>query len=113
MGDRGQVELVMSEGSIFLYTHWGAEGLPWVVAKALDRGRSRWDDDEYLNRIIFSQMIKDEVMEETGYGISLGERGDTWRLVRVDYNDSTITVVDNGHSGPELTFDEFVSIHGN
>ena len=110
MGDRGQVELVSYEGSVFLYTHWGAEGLPWVVAKALDRGRGRWGDDEYLNRIIFSEMIKDEVLEETGYGIGLCLHDDLWRVVRVDHTDNTVTVSD-GSSGPVLTFEQFIEIY--
>jgi len=107
MGDRGQVRLV-SEGSpdIYLYTHWGATELPEVVAEALKRGKGRWSDDEYLNRIIFTEMIKDDVMSETGFGIGTAEHGDVWRVVTV-YHDTKfveITEIDKVWS-----FDDFVT----
>ena len=70
MGDRAQVKITSQDNpDLYFYTHWGAEKLPIVVANALNRGRGRWGDYEYLNRIIFSEMIQDEVLSETGYGI--------------------------------------------
>jgi len=93
MGDRGQVELVMApDESIFLYTHWGAGSLPNVVADALARGRDRWNDDEYLNRIIFSEMIQYDVLENTGYGIGLSHHDDAWRLVVVNHQEKTVSI---------------------
>jgi len=93
MGDRGQIRLV-SEGSpdIYFYTHWEATELPEIVANALARGRGRWGDDEYLNRIIFSEMIKDDVMSETGFGIGTAEHGDVWRVVTVNHDAKTVEV---------------------
>lgn len=55
---------------IYFYTHWGAEELPETLKNALKRGFERWDDESYLARIIFSEMIKDDVLELTGYGIA-------------------------------------------
>jgi len=95
MGDRGQVEITGmhgSDASIYLYTHWGASELEHTVANALARGTSRWNDDEYLNRIIFSEMIQNELMDETGYGIGLGVHGDVYKLVVVNYSDNTIGI---------------------
>jgi len=92
MGDRGQVELISSDGTLFLYTHWGASTLPQVVSDALARGRGRWGDDEYLNRIIFSEMIQDCVLDETGFGIGLGLHGDVWRVVVVNHTDQTVLI---------------------
>lgn len=73
MGDRAVVVVTQEEGEvpIYLYTHWGGSTLPEVVQAALRRGRSRWGDPPYLTRIIFSEMIQDEVLEETGFGISV------------------------------------------
>jgi len=125
MGDRGQVELVSAEGSVFLYTHWGADYLPMTVANALGRGKGRWGDDEYLNRIIFSEMIFGEVMGETGYGIGLSEHDDVWRIVVVNHVDRTVVIKEVDYSDISIehyqetikwtatdpvTFDEFISL---
>ena len=78
MGDRRNVVVEFENGtSVALYTHWTGSDLPQTLAKALDRGRSRWDDPAYLTRIIFSEMIAAEagddvvavLMGETGFGI--------------------------------------------
>jgi hypothetical protein len=111
MGDRGQVRLV-SEGSpdIYLYTHWNASSLMEVVADALKRGKGRWNDDEYLNRIIFSEMIKDDVMSETSFGIGTSQHEDVWRVVTV-YHDTKfveVTEIDKVWS-----FDSFITAFAN
>ncbi len=71
MGDRRNIVLMYGDGNqICLYTHWEGAGLPEVLAKALERGRSRWSDERYLARIIFSEMIQNEVMGTLEYGIA-------------------------------------------
>lgn len=77
MGDRANV-VIQEEGGgkVVLYTHWGGECLPSIVASALRRGRNRWADESYLTRIVFSEMIQDSVLDETGFGISTWEAGD-------------------------------------
>lgn len=71
MGDRANVRFVERKGNeIYFYTHWDGYRLPEILASALYRGRGRWDDESYLARIIFSEMIKNDVLNETGYGIS-------------------------------------------
>jgi hypothetical protein len=68
---RRNIALDYGEGrKVYLYTHWGAEDLEDVLREALGRGRSRWDDPPYLARIIFSEMIRDDLFETTGYGIA-------------------------------------------
>jgi len=106
MGDRGQVKITaQGNPDLYLYTHWGAESLPEVVAEALARGRGRWTDDEYLNRIIFSEMIQDSVLSETGYGIGFGEHSDVWRVVEINYDDRTVAV-------RELNYDDWEPENG-
>lgn len=94
MGDRGQVQIISAEGSpdLFFYTHWGASNLENVVASAIMRGGARLGDEEYFNRIIFSEMIKDEVLKETGYGIGFDIHGDVYKLVVVNYKDKTVGI---------------------
>src|SRR5882672_3955030 len=71
MGDRANVAIVQdgSEQMVYLYTHWGGDGLPHTVQKALAK-KWRWDDGIYLARIIFDQMINGNQGTETGFGIS-------------------------------------------
>jgi hypothetical protein len=112
MGDRGQVRLV-SEGKpdIYLYSHWGASDLPTVVAKALDRGRPRWGDDEYLNRIIFNEMTRGLEFEETGFGIGTSLHGDVWRVVSIDHDNKQIAVIDDGTVGIQASFEKFIELY--
>ena len=83
MGCRGQV-LIESEG-VYLYTHWGADTLLDDVLRAVNspKGQSRRTDGEYLARIIFCEMVKDDIDGETGYGIGTQEHGDIQLLVTV------------------------------
>ena len=67
MGDRANV-VVLDNGPVFLYSHWGGHELPETVREALAR-EERWDDPAYLARIVFCQMVGDDT-GETGFGIS-------------------------------------------
>jgi hypothetical protein len=108
MGNRGQVKII-SEGNpdLYLYTHWGADVLPNVVADALRRGSGRWDDEEYLNRIIFSEMIQYNVLEETGFGIGFAEHGDVWRIVEVNYDNRTAAVRNINYDSVDFNNDDW------
>ncbi len=71
MGDRRNVYVAENdEHGVYLYTHWDGWQLPHIVAQALDRGRDRWDDAQYLARIIFCQMLDGDTDSSTGYGIT-------------------------------------------
>jgi hypothetical protein len=83
MGDRGNVKMVFGEGpAVFLYTHWQGTELPQTVAKALEKGVSRWDDPAYLSRVVFQEMIGNDD-DVTGFGIAPYE---------IDPNHETIEV---------------------
>src|SRR5438067_12177549 len=71
MGDRANVGVTGKDGTVFFYTHWSGSKLPEIVAAGLERGETRWSDTSYLRRIIFCELIKNSVLDETGYGISL------------------------------------------
>jgi hypothetical protein len=101
MGMRRNIALDYGgEGKIYLYTHWGAEGLEDVLRDALIRGRSRWADPSYLARIIFSEMTQHEVLDTTGYGIAPYVMDDEFPTIEVDLGKRTV----NG-----VPFDEFVA----
>ena len=97
MGERNIIHLV--NDGIYLYSHWDtAEVLRAVLKSALIRGKERWSDRHYLNRIIFSEMIKDEILEETGFGLST-DIGDGQVVLSVDVNKQEVN---------EISFNEFV-----
>lgn len=80
MGDRRSIVVSAgdkAEAHVVLYSHWSGGELPQILARALDRSTSRWDDAPYLTRVIFCQMLADHnpedliegVMGTTGFGI--------------------------------------------
>ena len=106
MGDRGNIVMVEKTGNkIYFYTHWDGSDLPRILRQALIRGKGRWDDEPYLARIIFSEMIKDNILEETGYGIS---------TYQPDYNHSDLEVHCSsqtvGWKNQNWSFDDYVQL---
>lgn len=92
MGDRGNI-IVKDRGSqVFLYTHWGGYELPNVLKDALIRGEDRWNDGQYLARVIFCEMVKDDIEGTTGYGIS-SVIGDGGKDITVDVDTQTVNGV--------------------
>jgi hypothetical protein len=105
MGDRANVLVRYGNSKVYLYTHWDGTDLPKTVKKALKRGESRWNDGQYLARIIFSEMIKGSVLDLTGYGIS-SEVGDgDNRIVEVDVNAGVVR-----WDGKSCTFRAFIEL---
>lgn len=106
MGDRANIEIVYDDNNkIYFYTHWSGTELPQTLQSALVRGKNRWDDDAYLARIIFSEMIRNEVLDETGYGIAPYILDTNHILISVDCPSSTVTIGD-GRWG----FEEFINV---
>jgi hypothetical protein len=75
---------------IYFYTHWGALDLEDDLRQALIRGESRWNDPAYLARIIFSEMIRHDVMDVTGFGIDVAELGAEYPTIKVDLKNCTV-----------------------
>ena len=91
MGDRANILLKQEEGGkIYLYTHWDGHKIEQVIKKALIRGKDRWNDEPYLSRIIFSELIKNDIKGLTGYGLTtyLTDGGDN--IVEVDIAKRTV-----------------------
>lgn len=108
MSTRRNVVIDFGETSVALYSHWDGDDLPAVVAYALHRGRSRWADPPYLARIIFSEIIRDDVDGLIGYGIEPFVTGTTAYMEANDRYDifihpGTIAVGDQTY-----TYEEFV-----
>ena len=80
MGDRGNI-VIEADGQtfpheVYLYTHWDGSNVKKTLKKALVKGRDRWDDPQYLARVIFQTLI-DGDQNVTGYGLStkMGDGG--------------------------------------
>lgn len=107
MGDRRNIKLVYGEGqpAVYLYTHWNGTELPVILANALKSraGRARSNDPDYLARIIFSAMVKDEIDSDAGYGIA---------PYRMDHNHDDIVVNLVKQTVDEQPYDEFIKEWG-
>lgn len=105
MGDRANIHVIAggeAEG-VWLYTHWDGYKIKEVLKAALIRGESRWDDSQYLTRIIFCEMIKDDVMGSIGYGISSIEHDNGREILHV-YPDKQEVII-----GEEIiSFENFI-----
>lgn len=106
MGDRGQV--FIKDTGVYLYTHWEARDLVKNVQEAISK-KWRWEDVEYLTRIIFDVIVGKEQGNETGFGIGKEERGDIWRLITIDCSNQKIILRDYDKT-KEFTFEEFLEV---
>lgn len=94
MGDRRQVVISRGNEKVYLYTHWDGYELPEIVRAALGRGANRWDDAPYLTRIIFCEMVKDDVMSETGAGIWSSSMDSEYDDIFINLDEQTVKIGD-------------------
>ena len=114
MGDRAQVHI--KDEKVWLYTHWGRLSLVEDVKRALAK-RLRWNDPEYLARIIFEEMVGDQTGTETGFGIGCAQHGDVFDYIEINCENQTVSIVETKREmgGTDLlvtdtcSFEEFVS----
>jgi hypothetical protein len=97
MGDRANVYVrepyQNEEQGVYLYTHWGGSELARTVQKALQR-KLRWDDSQYLARIIFCTMISeggDSLEGEVGFGISTAIGDNSYSIIVIDTEHQTVS----------------------
>ena len=91
MGDRGNIVFKYTDGNkIYFYSHWGGSDLKETLRQALIRGKERWEDESYLARIVFCEMVKDDIEDLTGYGIAPYEVDNEHPLVTVDTKLQTV-----------------------
>lgn len=98
MGDRGNIYIkqhnseLVGESGIYLYSHWGGCAMNRTLQTALGH-KKRWDDESYLTRLIFCEMIKDEDYgEDVGFGISTYPGDNEHPLLAVDCKKQTISM---------------------
>lgn len=122
MGSRGNIFVIdgVDEAGnyqgVYLYSHWQGSELPEILASALDsrQGRSRWNDAQYLARIIFCRMLAEDTDGETGFGISSRLRDNSCPVVVVDCDSQRIWYAEEGterqqrREGAGWTFHEHI-----
>jgi len=110
MGDRGNIVMKQSgdHGKIFFYTHYDGSDLPRILQAALVRGEDRWDDEPYLGRIIFCELVKNDVLGNLGYGITTYQTDNEHPVLYVDSNSQTVQCGND----PKFTwtFKEFIEL---
>ena len=113
MGDRGNIKFVGTGPSpIYFYTHYEGSELDAILRRGLDNGRNRWNDAQYLARIVFCAMVVDNVDGETGYGISTQLYDNEHPILVVDaINGKVYRETESGarRDDREWTFAEFLA----
>ncbi len=100
---RSNIAIKYGDGNkIYFYSHWDGADMKEILKNALIRGKERWNDEAYLARIIFSEMIKDNILDLTGYGIAPYEMDKNYETIVVDIKNKTITP-------KETSFAEFIA----
>ena len=98
MGDRGNICIRQSNGTdhLVFYTHWGGSFIIDVLHTALSR-KQRWEDDAYLARIIFCELVRGCEYKETGFGISVNSLCDNeHHILVVDPANKCVHEMDKG-----------------
>jgi hypothetical protein len=111
----GQVEIIGPDGRVYLYTYHTAHTLVSEVYDALSQ-QKRWDDPDYLSKMVFCRMIPLECWkEETGFGIGTQLYADVNLLVTLDTVKQTITIqsASNLHDKFHMSFSEFIDSYVN
>jgi hypothetical protein len=91
MGERGNICVKQAQGQVWFYTHWRGHEIKTVVQNALKK-KERWDDGEYLARIIFDELRGDD-SGTTGFGISTCMGDNSYPIVLVDCVKKAVFIV--------------------
>ena len=104
MGDRGNIVIVDANNKpkLWFYTHWSGSELPDLVRKALIKGKDRWSDPSYLNRVLFQTMLDGDT-DITGFGIDT-KQGDGGTEVYICHEKKTVKL----EGLPTYSFEDYV-----
>lgn len=118
MGDRANIVIEQDSHSfphpVFFYTHWSGYAIKQTLQDALTAGESRWNDGQYLARIIFCQMIGED-SGTTGFGIStkIGDGERNLICVNIEQNVVRERASSSDHNADAIqqwTFAEFCKL---
>jgi hypothetical protein len=95
--------------AVALYSHWGEDSMYQDLAASLQHAMPRLGDSSYYTRMIISYLIKDSILDETGYGIYACNPNDLGFMdhpVLIDLINKTVTDDTGTHN-----IDEFIRYH--
>lgn len=108
MGMRQNIKLEYANGApVFIYSHWDGDEdrnsspLAHKLRIALSR-KWRWDDESYLARIIVSEVLKEEIDGEVGYGIAPYPIDEEFPTIEVNMPNKTV----NG-----MSYEKFINLY--
>ncbi len=110
MGARCNFVFKQSEDmAVCLYSHWDEDNMDYVLAQALQHARPRLQmgDIPYATRMAISYIIKDQILDETGYGITAMDPSDQGFLdhpITIDLTDMTVGSGEDWH-----TIEDFIN----
>lgn len=95
--------------AVALYSHWGEDSMHMDLALALQHAVIRKGDTEYYTRMIVSHLLKDSILDETGFGLyACNPNNQEWmdHPILIDLTNNTISDETGTHS-----IDDFVNYH--
>jgi hypothetical protein len=110
MGARCTFVFKQSEDlAVALYSHWGEDSMHSDLAQALQHAVVRKSDNEYYTRMAVSYLLKDSILDETGFGLyacNPNDLGFADHPILIDLTNNTITDETGSHD-----IDSFVNYH--
>ena len=101
MGARCTFVFKQSEDlAVALYSHWGEDAMHSDLAQALQHAVVRKSDNEYYTRMAVSYLLKDSILDETGFGLYACNPNDLgWadHPILIDLTNNTITDETGSH----------------
>ena len=80
--------------AVALYSHWGEDSMYEDLARALQYAAPRNGDKEYYVRMAVSYLLKESILEETGFGLYACDPNDLGFMdhpILIDLTDNTIS----------------------
>lgn len=105
-----QIEVISPFGRVYLYTSQTAKSLVSIVHTTLSLNK-RWDDPDYLSRLLFCRMIPMESWaSDTGFGIGTQLYVDTNLLITIDTLNQSISISSfgSGVDNVKMSIKDFV-----
>lgn len=109
MATRSNIRLTYPDkNKVVFYQHWDGDNLSDILKAALKRGMGRWNDPAYLARIIFSEMVKDDIDGLTGFGIQTEVHEESWFTLDVDLEDQVVRWTDRSGVSHGMDYGDFI-----
>ena len=95
--------------AVALYSHWGEYDMHKDLAMALQHAAVRKGDTEYYTRMAVSYLLKDSILDETGFGLYACNPNDLGFMdtpILIDLTNNTISDETGSHE-----IDSFINYH--